>query len=99
MQQGMSDIVWAIKPDNDKLENMLVRMREFASHTLEPKNIETVFVTDEAVLSQSLNMQQRRDFFLIFKEAINNSIKYAGCKKYLGECGTTWKPDCNEYKR
>jgi signal transduction histidine kinase len=77
MQQGMSDIVWAIRPDNDKLENMLVRMREYASHTLESKNILAVFSVDEAVLSQSLDMQQRRDFFLIFKEAINNAAKYS----------------------
>lgn len=77
MQQGMSDIIWAIKPDNDKLENMLVRMREYASHTLEPKNILTTFLVDEPSLSQSLDMQQRRDFFLIFKEAINNAAKYS----------------------
>ena len=77
MQQGMSDIVWAIKPDNDKLENMVIRMREYASHTLEPKNIEVIFLTEEQALSQSLDMQQRRDFFLIFKEAINNAAKYS----------------------
>lgn len=81
MQQGMSDIVWAIKPDNDRLENMLVRMREYASHTLEPKNIEAIFLTEEPVLVQSLNMQQRRDFFLIFKEAINNAAKYSQASK------------------
>jgi two-component system sensor histidine kinase UhpB len=81
MQQGMSDIVWTIKPDNDKLENMLVRMREYASHTLEPKNIEAIFLTEEPVLSQSLNMHQRRDFFLIFKEAINNAAKYSQANK------------------
>jgi two-component system sensor histidine kinase UhpB len=81
MQQGMSDIVWAIKPDNDKLENMLVRMREYASHTLESKNIQALFIVDEQVLSQSLDMQQRRDFFLIFKEAINNAAKYSKATK------------------
>ncbi len=81
MQQGMSDIIWAIKPDNDKLENMLVRMREYASHTLEPKNIVTTFVVDEPSLSQSLDMPQRRDFFLIFKEAINNAAKYSQAEK------------------
>lgn len=81
MQQGMSDIVWAIKPDNDKLENMLIRMREYVSHTLESKNIETYFSVDEEVLSQSLDMQQRRDFFLIFKEAINNATKYSQATK------------------
>jgi len=77
MQQGMSDIIWAIKPDNDRLENMLVRMREYASHTLESKNILASFSVDEKVLSQSLDMEQRRDFFLIFKEAINNAAKYS----------------------
>ncbi|WAC09273.1 tetratricopeptide repeat-containing sensor histidine kinase [Dyadobacter pollutisoli] len=77
MQQEMSDIVWSIKPDNDKLANMLVRMREFASYTLEPKNIKADFVVNQEVLLSSLNMQQRRDFFLIFKEAINNTAKYA----------------------
>jgi len=77
MQQGMSDIIWAIKPDNDRLENMLVRMREYASHTLESKDITAVFSVDEKVLSQSLDMEQRRDFFLIFKEAINNAAKYS----------------------
>jgi len=81
MQQGMSDIVWAIKPDNDKLENMLVRMREYAAHTLEPKQVQVVFEVNEDVLLQSLDMQQRRDFFLIFKEAVNNAAKYAAASR------------------
>jgi len=81
MQQGMSDIVWAIRPDNDKLENMVVRMREYISHTLEPKNIQTVFAIDEDALCKNIGMRQRRDFLLIFKEAINNTVKHAaaGC--------------------
>jgi signal transduction histidine kinase len=81
MQQGMSDIVWAIAPDNDKLENMVIRMREYVAHTLEPKNIRTVFGLDEKQLSKSLSMEQRRDFFLLFKEAINNAAKYSGATR------------------
>lgn len=78
VQQGMSDIVWAVSPDNDKLENMAVRMREYITHTLEPKNIKTSFEVDEKALSKSLSMEQRHDFLLIFKEAINNAAKYSG---------------------
>lgn len=78
MEQGMSDIVWAIKPDNDKLQNMVIRMREYISHTLEPKNIHSQFNVDEQVLNKRIGMQQRRDLFLIFKEAINNAAKYSG---------------------
>jgi len=78
MQQGMSDIVWAIKPDNDKMENMLVRMREYAAYALESKEIDVSFVVDNDVLEKNLDMQQRRDVFLIFKEAVNNAAKYSG---------------------
>ncbi|MDP4264849.1 MAG: tetratricopeptide repeat protein [Bacteroidota bacterium] len=77
MQQAMSDIVWAIRPDNDRLESMAVRMREFVSHTLEPKGITTLLDIDKNILQQSLAMEQRRDFFLIFKEAVNNAAKYS----------------------
>jgi signal transduction histidine kinase len=81
MQQGMSDIVWAINPDNDKLSNILIRMREYAAHTLEPANMEVHFKIEENALEQSLDMQQRRDFFLIYKEAINNAAKYSKAGK------------------
>lgn len=76
-QQGISDIVWAVKPENDKLENMVIRMREYAAHTLESRNVITSIQVDENLLCQSLDMVQRRDFFLIYKEAINNIAKYA----------------------
>lgn len=77
MQQAMSDIVWAIRPDNDLFENMLVRMREYVSHTLEHKNIETSFEVSANIMQQPLVMEQRRDLFLIFKEAVNNATKYS----------------------
>ncbi len=81
MQQGMSDIIWAIKPDNDKLENILSRMREYTNYALENKNIAVAFSVDEQLLAESLTMQQRRDLFLIFKEAVNNAAKYSEATK------------------
>jgi two-component system sensor histidine kinase UhpB len=78
VQQGISDIVWAVKPENDKLENMVIRMREYAAQTLESKNVHTVINIDEAILDKTLDMNQRRDLFLVFKEAVNNIAKYAG---------------------
>mgnify|MGYP002619294501 FL=1 len=81
MQQAMSDIVWAIRPDNDLMENMLVRMREYVSHTLELKNIEADFDVSPDILQQPLAMEQRRDLFLIFKEAVNNASKYSKASK------------------
>jgi len=79
MQQSMSDIVWAIRSDNDKIENMMVRMREYLAQTLEARNISIRFEASEALLGHSFSMQQRKDIFLIFKEAVNNAAKYACC--------------------
>jgi two-component system, NarL family, sensor histidine kinase UhpB len=77
-QQGISDIVWAVKPENDKIENLIIRMREYVAHTLESKNINTNISINEYLLRKTLSMNQRRDFLLIFKETINNIAKHAG---------------------
>jgi two-component sensor histidine kinase len=81
MQQSMSDIVWSIKPDNDKMENLVIRMREYLGQTAEAKNFEVEFCADERLLNDSLPMQQRQHVFLIFKEAVNNAVKYSQGKK------------------
>lgn len=80
-QQSISDIVWSVKPENDALENMIIRMREFLSQTLENKDIQTEINVDEKLLQTSLKMDERRDFILIFKEAINNIAKHSGATK------------------
>jgi signal transduction histidine kinase len=77
IQQNMSDIVWSIRPDNEKIENLVVRMREFAAQTLEPLNINTSITADDAIVNKILPMQYRKDILLIYKEAINNITKHA----------------------
>lgn len=78
IQQNMSDIVWAIRPDNDKIENLVVRMREYSAQTLEPLNIKTTINIDESLLDKALSLQARKEVLLIFKEAVNNISKHAG---------------------
>lgn len=81
MMEAMDDIVWAIKPDNDNMQKITARMREFATSILEAKDIELNFKVEEKVNDIKLNMEARRDFFLIFKEAVNNVAKYSRCSK------------------
>ena len=73
----MDDIVWSVNPDNDRFENMLVRMREYAVEMLEAKNINFRFTISEEMNEMKIPMQLRKDYFLIFKESINNLAKYA----------------------
>lgn len=75
----MNDIVWAINPANDKFEKIESRMHNFASVLLATKNIEFDFFVDEKISNNFLGMQQRKNLYLVFKEAINNAAKYSGC--------------------
>lgn len=79
MMEAMDDIVWSIKPSNDSMQKIVARMREFATNVCEAKDIELNFLTSAMVNEVKLNMEARRDFFLIFKEAVNNAAKYSKC--------------------
>ncbi len=74
---AMSDIVWTINPENDSFEDIIFRMRSLAFNLFRAKNIEFTFRADESLNKIKFSMETRRNLFLIFKEAINNIIKYA----------------------
>jgi len=87
MMEAIDDIVWSINPMNDSMQKITARMREFATSVLEAKDIDLDFKVEEEVNHLTLGMEARRDFFLIFKEAVNNVAKYSNCKKasiYVG---------------
>ena len=73
----MSVIVWSVNPNNDKLSNILIRMREYAGDILEACNINLHIRLDDEVKDFIIPMEKRKDFYLIFKEAVNNVAKYS----------------------
>ena len=81
MMEAMSDIVWAVNTGNDNMESVINRMRAFAIQTLEPAGIDIDFSVDQQIYRQTIDMVQRKNLYLLFKETINNAVKYAACKK------------------
>jgi two-component system sensor histidine kinase UhpB len=77
MMEKMSDIVWSINPRNDSLKQVVIKMKEFAAEILEPKNIDYVFNIEDNILTLKLDVEKRKNIFLIFKEAVNNAAKYS----------------------
>ena len=75
--ESMSDIVWTINPENDSFEKVIVRMRSFAHQLLKAKKVEYTFEVDEKLNTVALPMQVRKNFYLVFKEAITNLVKYS----------------------
>lgn len=80
MISEISDTVWAINPQNDNMQTILQRMESFAKPLLATADITFQFQYDKAIEKLSLEMTARKNFYLIFKEAVNNAVKYAGCK-------------------
>lgn len=78
---SLDDIIWSINPDNDPLDAVLARIRRFATEIFEAKEIEGAIFFPQKTEHLRLDMGRRRQFFLLFKEAVNNMAKYSQCKK------------------
>jgi signal transduction histidine kinase len=78
MMESMSDIVWSINPSHDSFGQVIMKMKEFAGEILEPKNISYTISGEDEVSGIPVDIEKRKNLFLIFKEAINNAAKYSG---------------------
>ncbi len=76
---SMSDIVWAIDPEQDRLGDLTRRMRRFASDLLEQNDIQVRFEAPAENRNPLLGADVRRHVFLIFKESLHNMVRHAGC--------------------
>ena len=81
MLDAMDDIVWSINPRHDSLDEVVIRMRRFASEVLEAHDIDFTFRVGTGVAGLKLPMRTRREFYLLYKEAVNNLAKYARCQR------------------
>lgn len=72
----MSDIVWMIKPNEAESVSLKHRMERFAYEICSSKNIEVDIQIDD-LGKTNLNMDQKKNIYLIFKEALNNAVKYS----------------------
>jgi ligand-binding sensor domain-containing protein/two-component sensor histidine kinase len=76
---SMSDIVWSINPQRDRLRDLVERMRRFATEVFTTSDIEFQFHAPAAELEGKLDPDMRRQVFLIFKESVNNIVRHADC--------------------
>ena len=77
--EGMKDIVWFIKPRNDTLDDLLLRMKDTASALL--GDIGHDFETSRNENSMKVTIDFKRNFFLAFKEILTNIVKHASATR------------------
>lgn len=75
--QALNDIIWSVNSRNDTLQETTSRMRRYAAELFDNSNTILHLNMDENVAGKKLNMEQRRDVYLIYKECMNNIVKHA----------------------
>jgi ligand-binding sensor domain-containing protein/two-component sensor histidine kinase len=78
--ESMREIIWAIDPRRDEMSDVVSRVRRFASDMLEAKGINWDFKVAPGLEKIRLDPERRHHLVLIFKEAITNVARHAGCR-------------------
>jgi signal transduction histidine kinase len=76
---SMSDIVWAINPRRDGLQDLTWRMRRFAEDTFGARGIGFEFHAPDQGPDLPLGAEVRRQVYLIFKESVSNVVRHSSC--------------------
>ena len=75
---SMSEIVWAIDPEQDRLADLTRRMRRLANDLFTPSGIQIGFQALDERQDRHLAPDIRRQLFLIFKECLHNVARHSG---------------------
>ena len=76
--QRMDEIVWAVNPRNDSLNSLSVYACQYAQRLLKPLQLACRFDVQPGLPAITLNSEHRYNFFLAFKEAMNNVARHSG---------------------
>jgi ligand-binding sensor domain-containing protein/two-component sensor histidine kinase len=77
---SMSDIVWLVSPKPKSMYDLFIRLKEIYNPILSQRGVKLIVDIPGSFMHLDLSMEQRQNIYLIFKEAINNSIKYSCAK-------------------
>lgn len=79
LYSGTRDILWSLKPGADNLYEILHRIRDFGQDLFGDTDVRFVFTgSDECWREHRLSLDWSRNLTMIFKEAMNNALKYSG---------------------
>jgi signal transduction histidine kinase len=77
MIEGMDEIVWAINPQNDTLESLIIYLSKYVHEFLSAAGIRCRLDIPELIPPHPLSPDVRHNIFMTIKEALNNIVKHA----------------------
>jgi signal transduction histidine kinase len=74
-QEMMREIVWMLNPTNDRVEDLVLKMKEVVPRLLPGVGLEFRVSGDRLPARMSIDF--KRNVFLVFKEAVHNIMRHA----------------------
>ncbi len=74
---NIGEIIWAINPTNDPVDNLISYLRRYAVHYLGLADITCMFSVADEIPPFTFSSAVRRNIFLVVKEALHNVVKHA----------------------
>lgn len=77
LSHNIGEIIWALNPKNDTLDNLFAYVRNYVYDYLDEANIACEIAFPENIPTTFVSPELRRNVFLIVKESLNNLAKHA----------------------
>lgn len=83
---SIRDIIWVLDDSMDIIENLFARIDQFASPLCEANDIFYQSEVSEEARKYKLGQEERRSLYMMLKEAVNNTVKYADARSIHIQC-------------
>lgn len=80
---SLDQIVWAVDPENDSLENLANYICRYAGEFSKDSSIQCKFKIPWKLPACNLSTEVRHNVFLAVKEALNNAVKHSGATEIV----------------
>lgn len=77
---GLRDMLWVLDDNGDTLQDLMTRICNAVLPVINAKGIRLECKVADELKDRVISKAEKRNLLLIAREAVNNSIKYAGCK-------------------
>lgn len=77
----MNEIIWSMNPDYDTLGDLISYTRRHCAEFLRDHNLQYHLEIPETITDLHLSGEQRRNIYLVIKEALHNIVKHASATK------------------
>jgi len=89
----MNEIIWTLNSTDETLEDSLYYIRSQCSKMLDHAHIHFEYNLPASIPHAMISSEEKRNLFLVIKEAVHNVIKHASANSIVIECSITDKLD------